>query len=56
MGTIVNCDCGYTVRGETEDEVIEKVQEHIAESHPEMAEVVTREDILSMAEEEPTGA
>jgi predicted small metal-binding protein len=54
MGTIVNCECGWTVRGESEELVLDQVEQHIGDYHPEMADSITREDIRAMAEEEPT--
>jgi predicted small metal-binding protein len=56
MGTVVNCECGWTVRGESEDEVIDQVEQHIAEYHPEMAGSVSREDIRALSEEEPSAS
>jgi predicted small metal-binding protein len=49
---VLNCECGYTVRGKDEDELLEKVEEHIAQQHPDLVGTVTREDLLSMVEEE----
>ena len=47
----INCDCGYVVKGDTEDEVVTKGQEHIQDAHPDMVGKVSREDFLAMAEE-----
>jgi hypothetical protein len=46
---IVHCPCGVDVEGETEDAIVEAVEEHIASDHPEMAGKYSREQILSMA-------
>jgi predicted small metal-binding protein len=51
MAYMINCDCGYVSRGETEDELVEAANLHIEEVHPEMAGKVSREDLLAMAEE-----
>jgi predicted small metal-binding protein len=48
---VINCDCGYVSRGETEDELVAAVTRHIEEVHPEMAGMVSRDDLLAMAEE-----
>lgn len=45
----VHCACGTVVNGETEDELVEAVQAHKAEAHPEITEDWSREQILSMA-------
>jgi predicted small metal-binding protein len=51
MAKQVNCECGTTVRGETDDELVSAVEDHVREHHPEMAGQMSREQILSMAEE-----
>ena len=33
MAKIMLCDCGYVVRGETDDELVANVQEHAHEVH-----------------------
>jgi predicted small metal-binding protein len=50
-GYVINCDCGYVSRGETEDELVQEANRHIQEVHPELAGQVSREDLLGMAEE-----
>jgi predicted small metal-binding protein len=51
MGKVINCECGETVRAETDDELVDKVQQHVGEAHPELVGKVSREDVLAMAEE-----
>jgi predicted small metal-binding protein len=51
MAYMINCDCGYVSRGETEDELVEAANRHIDEVHPDMAGKVSRDDLLAMAEE-----
>ena len=46
---VVNCPCGKVVEGETDDEIVEKVEAHVAADHPDMVGKYSREDILSMA-------
>ena len=50
MTMFVHCECGATVSGETEDEIVSAVEAHIADAHPGM-EPLTREQILGMAHE-----
>jgi predicted small metal-binding protein len=52
VGKILNCECGVTVRGETDDEVVERALEHLRALHPDIAESITREQVLAMCEEE----
>jgi len=51
MGYVINCDCGYAAKGETEDELIEVANKHIEDAHPEMSGKVTREELLAQAEQ-----
>jgi predicted small metal-binding protein len=52
MAKVINCDCGYVVRGETDDELVERAEQHIADQHPEMVGTMTREELLARAQEE----
>jgi predicted small metal-binding protein len=51
MPMLIRCDCGYIVRGETEEELIAAAREHIREAHPDQHAKVSDEDLLAMAEE-----
>jgi predicted small metal-binding protein len=52
MAKVVSCECGTTVRGENDDELVSAVEAHVREHHPEMAGQMSRDQVLSMAEEE----
>ena len=45
----LQCPRGELLRGEDEDDLVEKVNRHLADVHPDLAGKYTREDILSMA-------
>jgi predicted small metal-binding protein len=49
MAKKVDCPCGETMRGEDDDELVTNVEAHVRDEHPEMADAMTRERILSMA-------
>jgi predicted small metal-binding protein len=51
MAKVVNCECGQTVRGETDDELVANVEAHIRSDHPDMVGKMSRDDMLGMAEE-----
>ncbi len=51
MGKVINCECGEVVRAESDDELVGKVERHVADAHPELVGKLGREDILGMAEE-----
>jgi predicted small metal-binding protein len=49
MSQKVECPCGATMRGDDDDELVSNVQAHVRAEHPEMADSMTREQILGMA-------
>ena len=51
MAKQVNCPCGETVRGETDDELVTNVEAHMQDKHPEMVGTMSRDQILAMAQE-----
>lgn len=51
MARVINCECGYTVRGDSDEELLAEAHRHIDEQHPDMKGQVTDEQLLSMAEE-----
>jgi hypothetical protein len=48
---VVHCPCGVDVEGDTDDELVENVEAHIAADHPDMVGDYSREQILLMAEQ-----
>ena len=51
MTKVINCECGEVLRAEDDDELVQAVQRHVAEAHPDLVGKMTRNDILAMAEE-----
>ena len=51
MAKEINCPCGETVRGESDDELVTNAEAHIQEKHPDMVGTMSREQILDMAQE-----
>jgi predicted small metal-binding protein len=47
----IECVCGYVVKGEDDDELWQRAQDHMRSDHPDLAGKLTREDILAQAEE-----
>lgn len=45
--TRLNCPCGVALKGENEDDIVEKAQQHLKEDHPGMD--YSRNEILFMA-------
>jgi predicted small metal-binding protein len=48
----IDCPCGQTVRGDSDDELVANAEEHMRERHPEMVGTMSREQILGMATED----
>jgi predicted small metal-binding protein len=46
MAKVINCECGFTVRGETDDELVANAQAHAKEVH---GMDLTAEQALSLA-------
>jgi hypothetical protein len=51
MARIINCECGYVARGETDDEVVADLELHIRQNHPEMVGKYERNQLLDLIEE-----
>ena len=50
MSRQITCECGFVARGETDDEVVERIQGHIRSDHPELLETITRDEIARWVE------
>jgi predicted small metal-binding protein len=51
LAKLIKCECGFIARGETDDEVIDKIESHLGSDHPHLVGKVTREDLSGMIEE-----
>jgi predicted small metal-binding protein len=51
MTQVIHCECGTDVQGESDDELVQNVEQHVQEKHPEMVGTMSREQILGMAHE-----
>ena len=51
MAYQINCECGYTVKGASADELDANAEQHIQSDHPDMVGKVTRDDLLAQAEQ-----
>lgn len=52
MPKVINCECGQQVRASSDQELVDKVQGHVAADHPDLVGKLSREDILAMAGEQ----
>jgi hypothetical protein len=46
---VLDCPCGKTLTGDSEDEIVEVTFAHLGEAHPERADEYEREHVLFMA-------
>ena len=52
MAKVINCACGETIRGETDDEVLDNAEAHVQERHADMADQFPRSALAGMVEDE----
>jgi predicted small metal-binding protein len=52
VAKVINCACGATIRGETEDEVLDNAEQHVREAHADMADQFPRETLAGMVEDD----
>jgi len=45
----LHCPCGELIVADSEDELVEKANAHLAKEHPKLAGTYTRDQILVMA-------
>jgi predicted small metal-binding protein len=50
MSRQIKCECGFVARGETDDEVVARIEDHIRSDHPELVETLSRDEIASWVE------
>jgi predicted small metal-binding protein len=50
MARQVTCECGYVGQGDTDDEIVATIRDHIRSDHPDLADKLTDEQIRSWIE------
>jgi len=46
MPKLIRCECGFIARGDTDDQVIGVIRDHMAADHPALLDTVSRADLL----------
>jgi predicted small metal-binding protein len=46
MAELIRCECGFVARGDSDEQVITVIREHMATDHPALLDAVSREDLL----------
>jgi predicted small metal-binding protein len=52
MAKLIRCECGYVARGNTDDETVDAIQEHMRSDHPALLGQVDRSELVSWIEQE----
>jgi predicted small metal-binding protein len=52
VAKVINCACGATIRGETEEQVLDNAEAHVQEAHADMADQFPRETLAGLVEDE----
>jgi hypothetical protein len=53
IARVINCECGYVARGDSDDEVLADIEAHLRTDHPELVGQVSRQDELGWIQIEP---
>ncbi|HYN36255.1 MAG TPA: DUF1059 domain-containing protein [Actinomycetota bacterium] len=48
MAKVISCVCGASVQGETEDQVLDKAEEHVKTEHADQADQFPREKLATL--------
>ena len=51
MAKVINCECGFVVRGDTDEQLLAAADAHIRDAHPDTVGKVSEEELLAGAEE-----
>ena len=46
MAKLIRCECGFVARGDSDDQVVGAIRDHMATDHPALLESVSQEDLL----------
>jgi len=49
---LINCECGYVARADSDETVVEVIRAHMRTDHPELLERVSDEDLRGWIQEE----
>ena len=50
MAKQITCECGHIVRGDSDDEVVDRTLQHLRRDHPQLADRITRDEIVALIE------
>jgi predicted small metal-binding protein len=47
MRRVIRCECGFVARGDTDDETVDRIREHMRTDHPALYETVELADLYN---------
>jgi hypothetical protein len=50
MARLIRCECGFVARGETDDDVIVVIRDHMSQDHPALLETVASDELRAWIE------
>jgi predicted small metal-binding protein len=51
MAQQIRCECGYIARGDSDDAVVQAIEQHMSTDHPEVLASIDRQDIYGWIEQ-----
>jgi predicted small metal-binding protein len=52
MAKLIRCECGFVARGDSDDQVVGVIREHLAADHPALLATVSQADLRSWVQAE----
>lgn len=52
MAKLIRCECGFVARGDSDDQVVGVIREHMASDHPAVLATVSPDDLISWIQAE----
>ena len=52
MARVINCPCGFVIRGETDQELLAAAHSHMDDAHADRTSTPSDEELLASAQEE----
>jgi predicted small metal-binding protein len=49
---LIRCECGFVARGDSDDQVVGTIREHLATDHPALLETVSQAELASWIQAE----
>ena len=47
MAKLIRCECGFVARGDSNDQVVGMIRQHMGSDHPALLDTVSHDDLVS---------